>query len=38
MRKLKGEVIFEGLGLHTGEFCKIKLKPRERGYVFVKNG
>lgn len=38
MRKLKGEIIFEGLGLHTGEFCKIRLKPRERGYVFVKNG
>ncbi len=38
MRRLKAEISFEGIGLHTGEFCRVRLRPREKGYVFIKNG
>ena len=38
MRRLKGEIAFEGFGLHTGKPCKVILRPWENGYVFVKNG
>ncbi|MDI6890246.1 MAG: UDP-3-O-acyl-N-acetylglucosamine deacetylase [Thermodesulfovibrionales bacterium] len=37
-RTLKQEVSFEGIGLHTGQYSKVRLKPAQRdtGIIFVK--
>src|SRR4030043_850179 len=37
-RKLKREVSFEGIGLHTGRHSKVHLKPapRDTGIIFIR--
>lgn len=37
-RTLKQEVVFEGIGLHTGRYSKVRLKPAQRdtGIVFTR--
>ena len=37
-RTLRQEVTFEGVGLHTGRFAKVCLKPapRDTGIIFTK--
>jgi UDP-3-O-[3-hydroxymyristoyl] N-acetylglucosamine deacetylase len=37
-RTLKQEVVFEGIGLHTGRYAKVRLKPAQRdtGIVFTR--
>jgi UDP-3-O-[3-hydroxymyristoyl] N-acetylglucosamine deacetylase len=37
-RTLKQEVVFEGIGLHTGQYSKVRLKPAQRdtGVLFTR--
>ncbi len=37
-RRLKSEISFKGKGLHTGEECKVIVRPSDSGYVFIKDG
>jgi UDP-3-O-[3-hydroxymyristoyl] N-acetylglucosamine deacetylase len=38
-RTIKNEVSFEGIGLHTGKFAKVTLKPasRDTGIIFIRS-
>ena len=38
-RTIKNEISFEGIGLHTGKFAKVTLKPaaRDTGVIFIRS-